>query len=139
MAVVSSSAIEALPAIIFQFSGTRLELLNREMPAGITAAKLSRIVKGEWQRLIPEEFHSVAQKLSATTQAQGHTTVEFPVYWMGNTIWLRVFAAAAPQPKGRSKIIGLAQDVTQERHASLDNDSTHDSHADEDSEEFKKL
>ncbi|MBI2815484.1 MAG: hypothetical protein HYX72_00945 [Acidobacteria bacterium] len=139
MTAISGSTLETLSALVFQFSGSRLEFVSREMPAGITGPKLSKIVRGEWQRIIPEEFHPVVRKLALLPKSQGHATVEFPVYWMGNTIWLRVFAASEPQQKGKTKVVGLAQNVTLERQTSLDTDSPHDATAEQDHEHFRKL
>ncbi len=63
MAILPASALETLPAIIFQFSGNRLEFLNPEMPPGLASSKLSKILRGGWEKLVPVEFHPVVRKL----------------------------------------------------------------------------
>ena len=114
MTMLPSPAIESLPVIIFQFSSGRLELLHKEAPLvpGLTPVKLSKILHGGWRKLVPEEFHPVVGKLATLSASEGYRTVEFPVYWMAATVWLRVIAAAVPAQKGKRKIIGLAQEVT---------------------------
>jgi hypothetical protein len=124
MSMLSRPEIEGLPAIIFQFSSDRLELLHKEATGypGLTPAKLSKILRSEWRRLVPEEFHAVVRKLGTLSESESDTTVEFPVYWMGNTVWLRIIAAAVPAKKGKRKIIGLAQDVTSQRQSAPEAD-----------------
>ena len=141
MTTVPAPALEALPAIIFQFSSSRLELLNREIPVypGLTRAKLSRILRGEWQKLVPEEFHPVVRKLASLSDTPGYTIVEFPVYWMGSAAWLRVYAAAASEQGGKRTIIGLVQDVTFERHLPVENESSAEAAPETEEEPFRKL
>jgi hypothetical protein len=141
MTTIPAPALEALPAIIFQFSSSRLELLNRDVPVypGLTRAKLGRILRGEWQKLVPEEFHPVVRKLASLSDTPGYTTVEFPVYWMGNTAWLRVYAAAASEPGGKRTIIGLVQDVTFERHLPVESESPSEAAPEGDEEPFRKM
>ena len=130
MSNITGTALESLPAIVFQFTSGRLELVNRELSAlpGLTQAKLTRLLRGEWEKIVPEEFHPVVRKLGAVLQNESHTTVEFPAYWMGTTIWLRIFAAAARETLRENAnepvretvrkrtMIGLVQDVTAQRH-----------------------
>ncbi len=141
MTTIPAPALETLPAIIFQFSSSRLELLNRDVPVypGLTRAKLSRILRGEWQKLVPEEFHPVVRKLASLSDTPGYTTVEFPVYWMGSAAWLRVYAAAVSEQGGKRTIIGLVQDVTFERHLPVENESPSETAPEGEEEPFRKL
>ena len=124
MTMLPRPAIESLPVIIFQFSSGRLELLHKAAPVypELTPVKLSKILHQEWRALVPEEFHPVVRKLATLSESEGYTTVEFPVSWMGNTMWLRVIAAGVPALQGKKKIIGLAQDVTFHRQPSTEGD-----------------
>jgi hypothetical protein len=137
MTIPVASALEHLPAVVFQFAGRKLDLLNGEPAAypQLTPAKLAKIIRGEWRKLVPEEFHPVVQKLSTISKAPGHATVEFPVYWMGNTIWMRIFAAAVAEQKGKPMLIGLAQDVTAQRHTPCETELT----LDDEEDPWKKL
>ena len=141
MTTVPAPALETLPAIVFQYASSRLDLLNRDLPVypGLTRAKLARILHGEWQKLVPEEFHPVVRKLASLSDAPGYTTVEFPVYWMGSAAWLRVYAAAASERGGKRTIIGLVQDVTFERHLPVENESTPEATPEGEEEPFRKL
>ncbi len=139
--MLPGSTLETLPVLIFQFSAHRLEFLNREIPLfpGLTSPKLSKILRGDWRKLVPEEFHPVVLKLGSLLKSQGHTTVEFPIYWMGNTIRPRIFTAAVSERKGANKIIGLAQDVTVQRQSSLETDSLHEHLPEEEDDHWRKL
>lgn len=139
--MLPGSTLETLPAIIFQFSANRLTFSSKEAALfpGLTAQKLNRILKGDWRKLVPEEFHPVVLKLGSLLKSHGHTTIEFPIYWMGNTIWLRIFAAAVSQQKGKNLIIGLAQDVTPQRQSSLETELPHEQAPEEEEEHWRKL
>ncbi len=141
MTTIPGPALDSLPAIVFQFSSRRLAIVNRELPVypGLTPAKLSKILRGEWQKLVPEEFHPVVRRLGALAKSEGYTTVEFPVYWMRTTVWLRVFAAAVSSPKEQIRIIGLAQDVTSQRHLSSDADTGAELTVEEYPDHWKKV
>jgi hypothetical protein len=121
MTMLRRSPIETTPVIVFQFSD-RLELLHKQAPAypGLTPAKLSKILHGGWQKLVPEEFHAVVQKLATLSESQGDITVEFPVYWMESTVWLRIIAAAVASQNGKRRVVGLVQDVTFQRQSAPD-------------------
>ena len=105
----------------------------------MTRAKLGRILRGEWQKLVPEEFHPIVRKLVSLSDTPGYTTVEFPVYWMGSAAWLRVYAAAASEQGGKRTIIGLVQDVTFERHLPVENESPSEAAPEVEEEPFRKL
>jgi hypothetical protein len=141
MTTIPGPALDSLPAIVFQFSSHRLELANRALPLfpGLTPAKLSKILRGEWQKLVPEEFHPVVRKLGGLLKSEGYTTVEFPAYWMRNTVWLRIFAAAVSPEKGPTKIIGLAQDVTSQRHLCADSETAAEPLLEEDGDPWKRI
>jgi PAS domain S-box-containing protein len=139
--VPPDAALESLPAVVFQFSAGRLHLLNRELAAfpGLSASRMQKIIRGEWSSIVPEEFHPVVRKLAALKKSPGHTTVEFPSYWMGHTVWLRVFAASAPQEKEKRNIIGLVQDVTSQRLGSGDAENTIEAAHEEEDHHWRKL
>ena len=130
-----------LPAIVFQFSSNKVTLLNKDLAIypGLTPAKLTKVVRGDWRKLVPEEFHPVVLKLGALLKKESHTTVEFPVYWMGNTVWLRVFATSVQQPRGHKKIFGLVQDVTIQRQSGSEPDIFPDHLHEEDEFVWRKL
>src|SRR5271169_1386460 len=104
MTISPGTSLDTLPALVFQFSANRLELLNREIPLfpGLTPAKLGKLLRGGWQEIVPREFHPVVRKLGTLSKSQGHMTVEFPVYWMEKPVWLRIFAAAVSQHPGKN-------------------------------------
>ena len=106
--------LESFPSIVFRFASGHLELLNRDLKEypEVSLAAWREIVSGGWRELVPEEVHPEGAKLGGLPESGGYVTVEFPVCWMGNTLWARVLAAAVRDEDDERKVVGVAQDVT---------------------------
>ena len=111
----------SLPVFLFQITSKGLQLLNCQWEdlRGLTPNRWLGISLGGWRSLVPQEYHPEVGKLSVLPLSDSYTVVEFPVYWQDSTVWLLVFAAAVDDPDTGRKVVGLVQDVSQERERSF--------------------
>jgi hypothetical protein len=114
---MSASPLPNIPVSLFQITSRGLELLNRgwEDYPGLTPNRWLGISRGGWRSLVPEEYHPEVAKLASLPVSDTYTVVEFPVYWQDTTVWLLVFAAAVAETDGERKVVGLVQEISQER------------------------
>src|SRR5690348_6157294 len=107
----------SLPVFLFQITSKGLQLLNCQWEdlRGLTPNRWLGISLGGWRSLVPQEYHPEVEKLAVLPLSDSYTVVEFPVYWQDSTVWLLVFAAAVEDPDTGRKVVGLVQDVSQER------------------------
>ena len=114
MARLPEPTLENAPAVAFQFCSGYLELLHSRLEPGpvLDSANWKEIAKGGWKNLVPAEYHTEVLRLLSLPESESYATAEFPVYWAGRALWLRVHAAATRNETGSHQIMGLAQDIT---------------------------
>ncbi|MBI4443237.1 MAG: hypothetical protein HY649_07675 [Acidobacteria bacterium] len=114
MARLPEPILENAPAVAFQFGSGSLELLHSTLEPGLAldSANWNEIATGGWKSLVPAEYHPEVLRLLSLPESESYVTAEFPVYWAGRALWLRVHAAATRNETGSHQITGLAQDIT---------------------------
>ena len=130
MEVFPVTATEQYPATVFRYAEGRLEILHPGLreKLGLTQQEWNQILAGGWRGLVPEEFHPEVEKLFRIAAAESYTLAEFPVRFRETVIWLRIAAAVTTAETAKtagtdgtagSQIVGLARDVSRQRHSSL--------------------
>ncbi|MBI3896464.1 MAG: hypothetical protein HY313_11095 [Acidobacteria bacterium] len=116
--------ITSIPVTFFEYCSGHLEIWNGkgEDFLGLSPAQWLEITHGGWKKLVPEEFHSEVRRLADLQASRSYATIEFPVSWGRATLWLQFLAAAAPEEGDKEKIVGLVQDITQQRQTPLAGD-----------------
>ena len=116
--------LENAPVVAFQFCSGRLEFLHSPLEPStvLDSANWKEIANGGWKSLVPAEYHPEVMRLLNLPESESYATAEFPVYWAGRALWLRVHAAATRNETGSNQIVGLAQDITPLRLAPSEED-----------------
>ncbi|MBI4458957.1 MAG: hypothetical protein HY648_02725 [Acidobacteria bacterium] len=117
----SAPMLDRPPIAFFEYVASRLEIRlgqTKEL-VGLSLAQWSKIADGDWQKLVPLEFHSGIKALADLPVSESYAAVEFPVSWGQKALWLRVLAVGVPAAEGNRKVLGMVQDVTCERESPL--------------------
>ena len=104
-------ALHSPAVVLFRLNDDRVELFGREVFPGLTAAQAQALVDGGWRSLVPREFHAEALRLAGTRGGGDCRSAQFPVLWQGEHLWVRILAAAIPEPDGKTSVFGVVSEV----------------------------